>query len=53
MARNPNQKIPTYSIKRAIEMGTFERVEYLTEYKIPDYIIKNIQYNMEERKDEM
>lgn len=52
MARHPNQKIPTYSIKRAIEMGTFERVEYLTEYKIPEYIFK-IKYNTEEKRDEM
>ena len=53
MARHPNQKIPTYSIKRAIEMGTFERVEYLTEYKIPEYILKNYKYTKEVNRNEM
>jgi len=53
MARHPNQKIPTYSIKQAIETGTFERVEYLTEYKVPEYILKNYKYTKEVNRNEM
>ena len=53
MARHPNQTIPTYSVKRAAEVGQYDRAEYLTEYKVPEYILKNYKYTKEVNRNEM